>query len=390
MMKQQVLQQLSRHQPPFLSISLDTSRTSGVTERATELRWRALVEKLRAPWLPAPVREQIAETVLRPAPRSGPSGRYVVASADGVALDLVLPEPPVRDEIVVGPAPHLLPLIRATRQRPSYVLVVVDRAGADIDFVVGVGAEAWHRTITGSNDELHKVKSGLLSQRRVQARAEDSWDRNAAEVAKEVDAIVREYRPALVLVAGDQTAVAALQGAIGEGTRTLVRRLPTGTRADGASAAALDAAVKVEQDRYEAARRALVLDRFNSAEARQTAAVQGVEDVVTALGRSQVEHLLLHDDPLSTFAVWAGPGPEHISSSAQGLQAAGVTDPVRVRADAAIVWSAVAGGGEVTLLADTDRTLTNGIGAVLRWSDPSTSRDRVPSMPGHGEAFEDG
>ena len=28
--------------------------------------------------------------------------------------------------------------------------------------------------------------------------------------------------------------------------------------------------------------------------------------------------------------------------------------------------------------------LADGVGALLRWSDESTPRSRVPSMPGHG------
>ena len=384
LMKQQVLQQLAEHQGPFVTVSLDTSRNDANSARAIELRWRALADRIQAPWVPSSVLSELAAAATTPAGQNGSSGRLIVASATGIAVNLGLPEAPPRDEAVVGPAPHLLPLIRANRCHASYLLAVVDRAGADLELVSTFDRSAEHRTVTGSNDELHKVRAGLMSQRRIDARVEDSMERNAAEVAAELDVLTREHRPARVLLAGDQAAVAALHGAVSEGVRAIARKLNSGSRADGSSVEALKAEVAAERARYDANRRSAVVDRFRSAEARQTAAVQGVEDVVTALGRAQVEHLLLQDNPMSTYTVWMGETADQISLSEEALHSLGVAAPTRIRADAAIVWSTLAGGGDVTLLDEEDRSLTNGIGAVLRWSDASTPHDRAPSMPGHG------
>jgi hypothetical protein len=34
---------------------------------------------------------------------------------------------------------------------------------------------------------------------------------------------------------------------------------------------------------------------------------------------------------------------------------------------------------------DEEPALADGVGTILRWSDPATTRAAAPSMPGHGE-----
>jgi hypothetical protein len=53
-----------------------------------------------------------------------------------------------------------------------------------------------------------------------------------------------------------------------------------------------------------------------------------------------------------------------------------------------LLWATLGSGGGITVLADDDEVpveLTDGVGALLRWSDPSTPHSAAPSMPGHGE-----
>src|SRR5699024_10020790 len=127
--------------------------------------------------------------------RGGPVTRLAVARDGAVVLDVALPGRPARDEMTYGPAPLLAPIVRAARTPSPYVLIDIDRAGADIDVVDALGREVAGRQVEGSQDVLHKVPGGGWSHRRIQSRAQDSWDRNAAEVAAEVDRIVAEVSP---------------------------------------------------------------------------------------------------------------------------------------------------------------------------------------------------
>ncbi|MET0864597.1 MAG: Vms1/Ankzf1 family peptidyl-tRNA hydrolase, partial [Nakamurella sp.] len=315
---------------------------------------------------------------------AGPHGRLVVADPDGIALDLVLPDRPVRNEVHYGPAPHLLPAFRALHGTIPHLLAEVDRTGADITVVDLLGTDADHVHVQGTHDVVHKVPGGQTSQRRMQGRAEDSWARNAAEVAKELDTLVAQHRPAAVLLAGDVTAVGDVVAAASGQVKDLAIRLTSGGRASGASAEALAAEVKeVLADQQQKAAAGL-LDRFNTAEGRQEAAVQSLEDVVDAARRMQVEELLLHDNPMSTLKLWIGDEPGQLGLREVEVRSLGATNPRQVRADTALIWALVYADSGITLLDPEQRDLEDGVGALLRYADRSTPHDEIYSMPGRG------
>jgi len=67
---------------------------------------------------------------------------------------------------------------------------------------------------------------------------EDSWQRNAAEVAHELDVVVARHKPELVLIAGDPQAISALLEHAGGDLSARIVQLDTGGRAKGTSAEA--------------------------------------------------------------------------------------------------------------------------------------------------------
>ena len=257
----------------------------------------------------------------------GPVGRLVVADPDGIALDLVLPARPVQDEVGSGPAPHLLPVFRALRDKVSYLLAEVDRTGAEVTVVNGLGLTQDHREVEGSHDELHKVGGGQMSSRRIQARAEDSWARNAAEVAHELDRLIAEHHPAVVLLDGDAVTVTDLLDAGSQRLSELAVRLSSGGRAAGVSTAARDAEIEGVLVNHQRSVQADLLERFGAAEGRQQAAVQSLEDAVDAARRAQVEELFLHDDPASTRTLWVGEQPFELGMSADDVRSLGAAEP---------------------------------------------------------------
>ncbi len=377
-----LLHQMSERTGPFVSVSVDASRVDAAAGREIEVRWREHQAALTRAGAPAAALSLIGELVLPPTGRPGRVGRLVVADRDGIALDLVLPAPPVREEAVFGPAPHLLPAFRALNDRVPYVLAEVDRTGADVTIVDELGLHD-EMQVTGDHDELHKTGGGM-SRRRIEARVEDSWARNAAEVARELDALVARHRPAAVLLGGDVIAVGdVLDAASGRVTEVAVR-LGSGGRAEGTSDEARDAEIEGVLVQLQRVRHQELLDRFGTAEGRQGAAVQSLPDVVDAARRAQIEELLLHDDPTSTDRLWVGEQPLQLGATHEEAISLGASSPQRVRADTALVWAIVHADSGVTLLDPDQRALTDGIGALLRWSDRSTPHDAIPSMPGHG------
>jgi len=383
-MRAAVLQQLSGRRGPFVSVSMDVSRNAESSARETELRWHGHQRELLRRQAPQTMVDLAGPAVLAPTGRAGGVGRLVVVDPDGIALDVVLPQPPAREEVVFGPAPHLLPVFRALRDRSSYLLAEVDRTGADVAIVDAFGATEQGMQVHGSHDVVHRVPGGQTSQRRIQARAEDSWERNAAEIAGALDGLVSRHDPGVVFLAGDPVTVADLLGAAARRLAELAVVLRSGGRADGASTAARDQEMRASlADRQRAVRQGL-LDRFGAAEGRQQDALQGFDDVVDAVRRAQVEELFLHDDPSSTRTVWAGDEPLQLAANRSEVVAMGIGEPVQSRADAALPWALVHSDAGITLLDPEDADLADGVGALLRWSDRSTPHDGVPSMPGHG------
>jgi len=383
-MRVPLLQQLSKRQGPFVTVSVDVTRAGENAVRDLELRWQEHRRHLSRGGVPDARLGEIGDVVLTPTGLPGQVGRLVVADPVGIALDLVLPASPVRDEVVSGPAPHLPPVFRALRDKVSYLLAEVDRSGAEVTVVNSLGLTQDHREVAGSHDELHKVGGGQMSSRRIQARAEDSWARNAAEVAHELDRLIAEHHPALVLLDGDAVTVTDLLGAGSGRLSELAVRLSSGGRAAGVSTTARNAEIEAVLANHQRSVQANLLERFDAAEGRQQAAVQSLEDAVDAARRAQVEELFLHDDPASARTLWVGDQPFELGMSADDVRSLGAVNPTKIRADTALVWAVGSADSGVTLLDPDQHDLADGVGALLRWSDRSTPHDAVPSMPGHG------
>ncbi len=373
---------LTDHKGPFATLCLDVSRDTEAGSTQVELRVRELADRLAELGAPQGVREEVAQVAAAPTHVAGRVGRLVVADAEGVVADLLLPEPPVRPEAGWGPAPELLPAVRAFADRVAYLLVQVDTAGADVH-VVGRFGEHDEESVDGNQEVLHKVPGGGWAHRRLQMRVEDSITRNAHEVADHLARLVREHRPELVLVTGEDKAVAELLDHASGEVSALVHKVAAGSRAQ--SRGEQDPDLEAVLAEHAAGRRAAVIERFSSAESRQQEAVQGLDAVVAALQQGQVEELLLHDDPSSTLQLWVGGSPTELAVEEAQLHDLGVQRPEQVRADAALVWALAGTDAEITLLAEDEPDLAGGVGALLRWSDRGTPHDAAPAMPGHGQ-----
>ncbi|MDQ2723259.1 MAG: hypothetical protein M3Y19_08170 [Actinomycetota bacterium] len=79
-----------------VSVALDASRLDESGAHEVELRWQAQERILADVGAPEPMVQAAREAVLAPTGHGGSVGKLVVAGADGVLLDLVLPSCSVR------------------------------------------------------------------------------------------------------------------------------------------------------------------------------------------------------------------------------------------------------------------------------------------------------
>ena len=114
------------------------------------------------------------------------------------------------------------------------------------------------------------------------------------------------------------------------------------------------------------------MDAFAQERGRDGAAAEGLEPVVAALQRAQVQALLQRDNPASTATLWVGAEPLQLGTSRADVEALGATDPQEDRADAAIVRALVGTDAELVLVPPGGPDLDGGIGALLRYADAST------------------
>ncbi len=378
--------ELSASTPPFVSATLDVSRVDRAAEDDIDRRWRAVEEDLLAQGVPDDLVTRMRNYARTPTGRGGEWTLVLVGAGDHVERFL-LPGRPARAESIWGPVPHLMPAVRALGNQVSHVVVRIDRTGADLDLSGPDPAAEDHETVEGDHDVVHKVPTGGASQGRLQMRAEDSWERNAEAVAKELDRLVASRRADLILVMGDVRAAGLLERHASGAVAERLVRLETGGRAAGTSQTAEDDAVAEALAVHRAEREAALIDRFTEQLNRRQGAVDGHEAVLEVLDRGQVDQLLLVDDPRSTATVPVSRATgQVVGTGRSGLGDSDLADLVEVPVADVMVWGAVRTRADLTFVDTHQVELRDGVGALLRWSDLSTPHADAPSMPGHGES----
>jgi hypothetical protein len=269
------------------------------------------------------------------------------------------------DESRWGWAPWLLPILSWRQATVPHLVVLIDRSGADL-FAFRREGPAVHEEVDPPGDPLKRAKPGGWSQRRYQQRAENSWEKGAGDVAKELLRLVERFEPRIVVVAGDVRAVQFLREALPKEVDELVRVI-SGERPnpDGSGGIPQDevdelVAEVVERDTDE------VLAKFEEEIGQRDLATEGPDAVVEALEKAQVEVLLIREDADDERTVWIGPEPVHIGMARDRVQAMGVDDPHEARLRDAMVRAALGTSARIRLTPG-GRGPREGIGAILRW-----------------------
>lgn len=361
---------------PFVSVYIDTTRP-GEDTREVESRWNQVRRSLERDGAPVDILDCIGNEVQWPTRIAGLHGRVILANTEGILVDRVTKDPPTNQEGYFGPIPALIQAAAAAAESVDYLRVVIDRLGADLTWSEAGGHMPYlaSESVEGGHTEVTKGGPKRASQRSIVRRAEDSWERNAEVVAAEIDRLVTEVRPELILLTGDVRAVALLRNELNTKTLDLVVDVAGGARGPGVNEQAFEANVCEALEGFRRDRRAQTLAEFQEGYGRGDLGVMGLFDVVTMLARGQVAELLLSREHgpgtvLETGRVWVGAAPLEIAVARSRSADNGVPEDLQeLSASVGLVRAALGQDAGLTFVDPDELPLIDGVGAILRWPD---------------------
>ncbi|MCZ7437973.1 Vms1/Ankzf1 family peptidyl-tRNA hydrolase [Micromonospora sp. WMMC241] len=354
---------------PWCSVYLDASRDTHDSRPQVDLRWRALKGDLLAQGADQVTVEAVEEVVRRHEPMPGDYGIAVFASRGRVVLTEYLSAPPLRDLATWAALPHTMPLVAQRGEQVAWVRVLADRSGADA-MAVSAGGVPRRAHVTGRQSrQLRRVQPGGWSQSRYQRAAMEAWHHNAGDAAAATADLAERVGADVVVVAGDIRATGMIAAQLPERWQDVLVRTDAGARTGGADDTLMDDLTVQTVAEVADRRIAAALDRFGV----QEDVGAGLDAVVAALQRNQVDTMLIVDDASADGELWVGPEPTEIATDPAQLADMSVADPQRVRADAALLRALIGTDADLTVLAPEEAPeLTDGVGAVLRYVDAGT------------------
>lgn len=348
---------------PYISLYLTTEAGIDNASYRSEQRWKTLRGDLADAGAPEDVLAAI-DPLVGEAHQQGQM-LAVIANHGGILHVEHGPDVPPRDRAEMGPNPPLLPLLAVRQGSPTHVTVLADRAGADIT-VHRHDRPQLHTEAGGDDFPIRQVSAGGWSQRRYQERAENTWERNADDVAGQIEAVVDRYGARLVVLAGDVRAVEMIQKALPAAVADLVTVVDGGRSEDGSEARFADAVREqvtalVNKDVMD------LIGKFREELGQGDRAADGPDDTLAALALAQVEVLLVSDSPDDSRTALFGPDPTQVGREADTLRSMGVDDPQTGPLLDVAVRAALGTGAAVEIVPAGDLP-TGRLGAILRWS----------------------
>jgi len=346
---------------PFVTCWLPALEANEDPAHRLRLEWRHARQQV--PDAPAAAIDAIEALLNSERAHQDATSLLVVAGPDGRLAGVHLPDHPPAGRAWCDPLPRLGPALRARQQVVPHVVVVADRAGADIE-VVNHGTEVTG-SVEGDTTHIHRGHPGGWSQRRYQQRAENTWERNATGVAAEVDALAAEVGARLVVVTGDPRAVGFLTEHATERLRAILHHVEGAGRSDRDPFAEVAEQVHRLEATLVAADLASVLERFTAA--RQTdGAADGPDRTLALLSQGRVAELLVHDDPDDERTAAFDRASRQAATDPAELAELGLT-PTGGRLVDVALWAAHATGATVHLVPQHGPNAPTGaIGGLLR------------------------
>lgn len=271
---------------PFLTVTFPTPSSLDDAAHRLDVRWKNARRTAETrSWDDGDLAE--LDEIIAALPHDGGAGVVLLRASDGTTLIEFVDEP--LDEFVdVSVAPRLATIIEARQRAIPHIVVEADRAGADIHGFDG-GEILSTAQVEGDTEHIHRGHPGGWSQRRFQQRAENTWERNADDVAEAIVDLDGRIGAALVFISGDVRARHLVRDALPERVRERTVLIEAGSP-DGIA----DVVVRQLSDHAARAVRELaeqVKNRLGTASASTD-----VDDVMSSFEAGRVDHLLVHDD----------------------------------------------------------------------------------------------
>ena len=347
------------------TVHLDLSGDRTTPEGLVEPRRRGVRERLARQGADPATVDAIDEALSTQSGLPSPFSRYLLAREGRVVVDQAVPGTLPAETYDVGALPRLAPLIATGVDELPYLVVRTSRDGGDVA-VHRTGAFFPEATTStqGRTDTLHKVKGGGWAHLNQQEHVEELWKQNQQELAAEIDRLVREVRPRLLVVSGDVRARGLLLGALAQASRALAVELDSNTRSDGSDDAVLDAFVEEQVAAVERRDRAEALDALRSRRAQERpTALSGLPAVTESLRQAQVDTLFVDVAALegeSLLALAEVPWLAQREDEAGGAEVVGEVPAVEALLRAALLT-------EARVLTATSGDLGAPAAALLRW-----------------------
>ena len=357
------LEALAERPGPFATVWTGRSGVGRWGEQADDARATDVRSDLAAAGAPEHVIRAVSDA-LEQLPADA-EGAVVVADEQGIALVEPLPDRPRAERAVWAALPALAPVVEHRQANVPSLIVLADRAGADI-IVTGSDGETTVVDVEGEDSPITKSAPGGWSQRRFQQRVEDSWEHNARAVVDRVRELADRVAPELLVLGGDERAVELVSKALPAELRELTRIITPGRAADG-SDAHRDAEVARLVRTAVAERTVELLRTFEQEDGRGARAANGVGETFSALQQSQVDVLLVHDDGSDERTAWFAADPGIVAVDEAELAAFGVAEPRRGRLLDVAVNAALRTGASVRVV-PAAAALHDSVAAILRWS----------------------
>jgi Bacterial archaeo-eukaryotic release factor family 2 len=288
----------------------------------------------------------------------------LVADESGVVLEERLDESLPKEVILSGRLPLLSPVIAHRQAAIPFLVVILDRRGADLYWSAdgGRGSE----TVAGDETFIRKVQAGGWSHSVYQQRAENTWEETAREVAQEVQRVAADIGARVVLMAADVRMAQMLRKHLPDDVESLVRDVP-GSRSEDGSHDAREIEIRRWIRNAIAEDTVAVTKLYDEELGQHDRAVSGPADTLAALRESRVDTLLLHDDPdddRQAFFDADEPGLVALDRAMFRDLGRSPDGPARLT-DVAIRACLLTGAG-IRIVPALPR-LERGIGAILRW-----------------------
>lgn len=194
------LQPLFDRPGPWATVYFDPAQNDESGAKRRELSVREACRTIEEEGADAATTEAVRDALLRIEPAEDPAGRVVFAAGAEVVLSHRLSRPPQRPIASWASLPRLTPLLELAGQDPVCLVAYIDRTGADFELRGAAGPRSAGQ-VEGQQHPVHRTASSDWSERHFQLKVENTWERNAGEIAEALSAAYEESGADLVVLA---------------------------------------------------------------------------------------------------------------------------------------------------------------------------------------------